>query len=104
MKEMNKQYIEKYHKRCFSIILTNIPITKYPVIKDEINPRISGQNNKELLNKLKFSTTEPTNVKNNIGIANINEKFVAWFLFIPKNIAVAMVIPDLDIPGITAIH
>ena len=101
---MNKQYIEKYHKRCFSIILTNIPIAKYPVIKDEINPRISGQNNKGLLNELKFSTKEPINVKNNIGIANINEKFVDFFLFIPKNIAVAMVIPDLDIPGIIAIH
>ena len=78
---MNKQYIEKYHKRCFSIILTNIPITKYPVIKDEINPRISGQNNKELLNKLKFSIKEPTNAKNNIGIANINEKFIYLKIF-----------------------
>ena len=101
---MNKQYTEKYHKRCFSIILTNIPIEKYPIIKDEINPRISGQNNKELLNKLKFSMRELTKVKNSIGIANINEKFVDFFLFIPKNSAVAMVIPDLDIPGIIAIH
>jgi len=101
---MNKQYTEKYHKRWFSIILTNIPITKYPVMKEEINPKISGQNNKELLNKLKFSINEAIYVKDNIGMASMNEKCVDFFLFTPKNIAAAIVIPDLDMPGIIAKH
>ena len=37
------------------------------------------------------------------GIANINENFAASFDGIPNNIAVQMVIPDLETPGIIAI-
>jgi hypothetical protein len=56
------------------------------------------------MNKFKLPKTDPKNIKTNIGIANKKEKFTAVLFLKPIRIATAIVMPDLDIPGIIAKH
>ena len=47
---------------------------------------------------------EPINVNIKIGIASMKENLVEVLLLTPKRIAIAIVIPDLEIPGRIAKH
>ena len=65
------------------------------------NPRITGPALIFAKAEILFNSSIPAPA--NTGIARKNEKRAASFWCIPKNNAVAIVIPDLEMPGNMAI-
>ena len=70
-------------------------ITNKPTIKLANTPIINGKLNIKSLN---FKTV----AANTIGVHNINEYLAAASLFTPIALAVVIVTPDLETPGINA--
>ena len=96
-----KQYIEKYHNFWFFVIRIRIHSEQYPTINDVRKPTIGKLNslpNERILINLTIDDPKIA------GIANWKENLKASFGSTPKYSAVEIVIPDLDIPGMTAIH
>ena len=66
------------------------------------NPTAKGKISENIISKFSYrSKQKPPRIT---GIAIKNEKRVASSFFTPKNNAVEIVIPDLEIPGKRAIH
>ena len=88
-------YIANTLKLPFCIYFNKNLITNVPTIKLANTPIINGKLNTKSLN---FKTV----AANTIGVDNKNVYFAAASLFTPIALAVVIVTPDLETPGINA--